>query len=116
MQFNQEKAIYLQICDRMMDEILAGTYADDARIPSVRDYGALLQVNTNTAVKAYEELSRDGIIYQRRGMGYFVTAGAKDRILAQRREQFLNTTLAEVRRQMQMLGITVEEVVAELKV
>lgn len=114
MQFNQEKAIYLQICDRMMDEILAGTYADDARIPSVRDYGALLQVNTNTAVKAYEELSRDGIIYQRRGMGYFVTAGAKDRILAQRREQFLNATLAEVRRQMQMLGITAEEVTSKL--
>lgn len=114
MQFSQEKPIYLQICDRMMDEILAGKYADDARIPSVRDYGTLLQVNTNTAVKAYEELSRDGIIYQRRGMGYFVTAGAKDRIQAQRREQFLNTTLAEVRRQMQLLGITIDEIMSHL--
>ena len=111
-QFNQDRPIYLQISDRIMDEILAGNYADDARIPSVRDYGALLQVNTNTAVKAYDELSRAGIIYQRRGMGYFVTAGARDRILAQRRELFVQTTLKNVFREMELLNITINDVVS----
>ena len=75
--FNNDKPIYLQMADRLSDEILAGTYHDDERIPSVREYAVLLQVNTNTAVKAYEELARNEIIYNRRGLGYFVTKGAK---------------------------------------
>ena len=55
---------------------IAGTYKADDRIPSVREYAVMLQVNTNTAVKAYELLSREEIIYNRRGLGYFVSAGA----------------------------------------
>jgi len=60
--FNNDKPIYLQMADRLADEILAGTYRDDERIPSVREYAVLLQVNTNTAVKTYEELARNEII------------------------------------------------------
>ena len=111
--FSQDKPIYLQISDRICDEILAGTYADDMRIPSVRDYGSLLQVNTNTAVKAYEQLARDGIIYQRRGMGYFVTAGARDRITAQRREQLMQATLVKLFEDMKLLDISIDDVVKE---
>ena len=48
--FNPDKAIYLQMADRLCDEILAGTYRADDRVPSVREYAVLLQVNTNTAV------------------------------------------------------------------
>ena len=111
--FSQDRPIYLQMCDRMCDEILAGTYADDMRIPSVRDYGAMLQVNTNTAVKAYEQLSRDGIIYQRRGMGYFVTAGARDRIMAARRDELLHTRLTALFNDMHLLGISIDDVINE---
>ena len=56
--FNNDKAIYIQIADRLCDEIIAGTYGEDSRIPSVREYAMLLQVNTNTAVKASDELAR----------------------------------------------------------
>lgn len=98
------------MADRLCDDILAGTYCDDARIPSVREYATLLQVNTNTAVKAYEELSRNEIIYQRRGMGYFVCSGARNAILQQRREQFFSRTLPELRKTMDLLGITFEEI------
>ncbi len=108
--FNSEKAIYLQMADRICDEILSGTYADDSRIPSVREYAVALEVNSNTAVKAYEQLARDGIIYTRRGLGYFVTAGAKDRILSSRRKQFLTQTLPDIFRQMRLLGIGIEDV------
>ncbi len=52
MNFNNNKAIYEQMADRLCDEIIAGTYKADDRIPSVRDYAVTLQVNTNTAVKA----------------------------------------------------------------
>lgn len=111
--FSNDKAIYVQMADRICDEILAGNYAEDSRIPSVREYSVMLEVNTNTAVKAYEQLARDGIIYTRRGMGYFVAAGARDRIREARRTKFINDTLPEVFRQMRLLGIGMEEVASE---
>ncbi|MBO7440907.1 MAG: GntR family transcriptional regulator, partial [Bacteroidales bacterium] len=108
---NSDKAIYLQIADRICDEIISGKYKDDDRIPSVREYAVLLEVNTNTVVKAYDHLSREEVIYNKRGLGFFVVAGAKRQILKIRREEFMKQTLPEVFRQMKLLGIGIEEVV-----
>ena len=110
MSFESNKAIYLQMADRLCDDILAGRYHADERIPSVREYAVTLEVNTNTAVKAYEELSRNGIIYNKRGLGYFVSQDAKPRIRRQRREAFFKNLLPEVFRQMKLLGIDIEEI------
>ena len=85
MTFTNEKAIFLQMADRLCDEILAGTYRADDRIPSVREYAVMLGVNTNTAVKTYELLAREGVIYNKRGMGYYVSPDARQQILARRR-------------------------------
>ena len=110
MNFANDKAIYIQMADRLMDEILADKYKDDDRIPSVREYAVLLEVNTNTAVKAYDELARANIIYNKRGLGYFVTPGAKKQILKERKRAFMKERLPELFRQMQLLGITLEDV------
>jgi DNA-binding transcriptional regulator YhcF (GntR family) len=110
MNFNNDKAIYIQIADRLCDEILAGNYQDDERIPSVREYAVLLQVNTNTAVKAYDELARSEIIYNKRGLGYFVTKGAKKKILKERKQLFMKEKLPEMFRHMQLLGIDISEI------
>jgi len=111
MTFNNEKAIFLQMADRLCDEILAGKYQDDDRIPSVREYAVLLEVNTNTAVKAYDELARANIIYNKRGLGYFVTPGARQQILKARREEFVKRQLPELFRQMSLLGLEIDDVV-----
>lgn len=110
MNFNTEKAIYVQIADRLCDEILTGKFGDDERIPSVREYAVLLEVNTNTTVKSYDLLEQQGVIYKKRGLGYFVTAGAKEKILDERRREFMETRLLEMFRQMRLLGIGMEEV------
>ena len=110
MNFTNDKAIYIQMADRLMDEILADKYKDDDRIPSVREYAVLLEVNTNTAVKAYDELARANIIYNKRGLGYFVTPGAKKQILKERKRAFMKERLPELFRQMKLLGITLEDV------
>ena len=110
MTFTNDKAIYIQMADRLCDEILAGKYKDDDRIPSVREYAVLLEVNTNTAVKAYDELARANIIYNKRGLGYFVSPGAKEQILDERRRDFIDNKLPELFRQKQLLGITLEDV------
>lgn len=108
--FNDNKAIYLQMADRLCDDILAGRYRADERIPSVREYAISLEVNTNTAVKAYEELARNGIIYNRRGLGYYVSQDALYHIQQQRRTSFFKELLPEVFRQMRLLGISIDEV------
>ena len=113
MTFNNDKAIYIQMADRLCDDILAGTYSDDDRVPSVREYAVSLEVNTNTAVKAYDQLARDGIIYNRRGLGYFVTPGARDSIMQARRKAFLYTTLPSLFRDMRLLGIGIDDIVKE---
>lgn len=111
--FTNDKAIFIQMADRLCDEILAGKYKDDDRIPSVREYAVMLEVNANTAVKAYDELSRANIIYNKRGLGYFVTPGAKKQILKDRKKEFMKERLPELFRQMQLLGITLEDVKSE---
>lgn len=113
MTFNNDKAIYIQMADRLCDDILAGTYSDDDRVPSVREYAVSLEVNTNTAVKAYDQLARDGIIYNRRGLGYFVTPGARDSITQARRKAFIDATLPSLFRDMRLLGIGIDDIVKE---
>ena len=108
--FTNDKAIYIQMADRLCDEILSGVYKDDDRIPSVREYAVLLEVNTNTAVKAYDELARANIIYNKRGLGYFVTKGAKKQILKARKKEFMKERLPELFRQMRLLDISIEDV------
>ena len=110
MTFTNDKPIFQQMADRLEDEILALVYQDDDRIPSVREYAVSLEVNTNTAVKAYEQLARANIIYNKRGMGYYVTPGAREQILQQRRQAFLQEQLPELFRQMRLLDIGIGDV------
>lgn len=115
MTFSNDKAIYIQMADRLCDDILAGVYTDDERIPSVREYAVKLEVNTNTAVKAYDYLARDGIIYNKRGLGYFVTAGARERIMDARRKDFMENILPDMFRNMRLLDVGIEDVETEWK-
>ena len=105
MTFNSDKPIFMQMADRLCDEILADKYQDDDRIPSVREYAVLLEVNTNTAVKAYDELARANIIYNKRGLGYFVTKGAKKQILKERKRVFVKEQLPMICNKMSILSI-----------
>lgn len=88
MNFNDNKAIYLQLGDRIMDAISAGTYSPGGRIPSVREFAAEVEVNPNTVVRAYEYLEQKGIVFNKRGLGYFVSDSAVSTILEMRRAVF----------------------------
>lgn len=111
--FDETKAIYEQIADRLCNEIIAGKYKENYRIPSVREYAITLQVNTNTAVKAYELLSIEEVIYNKRGLGYFVSTGARKQIMKVRKREFMSKMLPNLFHEMQLLGITEEEVKAQ---
>lgn len=113
--FKQDRAIYLQMAERICDEILAGKYNADDRIPSVRELAVLLEVNTNTVVKTYDLLLQWEIIYTRRGLGYFVTKNALQKIRQTKGEKFMNENLPELFRQMELLDIPIETIVKQWK-
>lgn len=110
MNFKDNKAIYLQIADRICDEVLLGQYREEERIPSVREYAAVVEVNANTVMRSYDYLQSQRIIYNKRGIGYFVSAGAVELILSLRREYFLKEEADYFFKQMYTLGISAEEI------
>ena len=113
--FRETSPIYLQSAERLMDEILAGKYAPDERIPGVRDYSVQLQVNVNTTTKAFDQLRQRGIIYDRRGLGSFVSIDARERILELRRNAFFRESLPHLARTIRQLDISDDELLQRLK-
>ena len=106
MEFNSNKSIYMQICDAICEQILSGTLRPDERIPSVREYGAEIGVNPNTVMRSYEKLTGEGIIYNKRGIGYFICPDAKENVLNTQRKEFLENELPLILRKMELLGLT----------
>lgn len=110
MEFNSNRSIYLQICDAICEQILIGELKPDERIPSVREYGADIGVNPNTVMRSYEKLTGEGIIYNRRGIGYFISPDAKETVLQAQRKDFLENELPLIIRRMKILGIDPKDV------
>jgi len=110
MEFNSNKSIYLQICDAICEQVLTGALRPDERIPSVREYGADIGVNPNTVMRSYEKLTNDGIIYNKRGIGYFICPEAREIILEVQRKDFLENELPLVLKRMKLLGLDPKDV------
>jgi DNA-binding transcriptional regulator YhcF (GntR family) len=109
MDFNQNKPIYLQIVDNISERILAGELLPEDRIQSVRDLGSDLGVNPNTVMRSYEKLTADGIIYNKRGIGYYVSTDAREIVLQKMREEFLNAELPQFIKRAKMLEIDLSQ-------
>lgn len=113
MVFVEGKPIYVQIAERLCDEILSSSYKEGERVPGVREYSSLLEVNVNTTVKAYDLLAQRDIIFTKRGMGYFVAEGAPEIIRSERKKQFTHLFLPQMFQQMNILGITMKDIEEE---
>lgn len=103
------KAIYLQIAERIYDDIQAGNIRPGDRLPSVRDYAVLVQVNPNTVMRTYETLTREEIIVNRRGIGFFLTEEAPEKVRNIRIAGLKENDLPEIFRRLSLLGITPDE-------
>lgn len=103
------KAIYLQIADKICDDVMTGQLTEGARIPSVREYATSLEVNANTVMRSYEYLERQGVIFNRRGIGFFIADSARETIVGVRRESFLKGETGYFFHQLKLLGISPDE-------
>lgn len=109
MDFKKSKPIYMQIADTLCERILSGEWEEGNRIPSIREVAAALGVNPNTAMRSFDFLQMNDIIYPQRGEGYYLTPKAKDNVLALHRKEFLQDEAPYLLNRMKLLGITWEE-------
>lgn len=110
MEFNPHKPIYLQIADSLCENILSGEWRPEDRVPSVRELGVNLGVNPNTVVRVFEYMQNLNIIYNKRGIGYFVCEGAKKEILKEQRGTFMKEELPMMIKKMKLLEISMDEI------
>jgi GntR family transcriptional regulator len=109
MEFREKQAIYLQIAEYVFEEILLKKWQEGDKILSIRDLAIALEVNPNTVQRTYDFLSQQGIIANRRGLGFFVEPEAEAKIMAFRREQFLKNELPNFFRNLYLLKIDIAE-------
>ena len=109
MEFNDNEAIYLQIAGYVGENILRQQWPPDQKIPSVRDLAAELQVNPNTVMRTYEFLQSQGVVYNKRGIGFFVDPEASQKVRAYRRERFLQHELPAFFNTISLLDISLAE-------
>lgn len=95
-----------------MDSVQSGVYGSEERLPSVRDYAARVEVNANTVMRAYDWLQQQEIIYNKRGIGFFVHPEAEKRILAMRRNTFFGEEAAYFFGRLSSFGITPSDLAA----
>lgn len=114
MAFSQPQGIYRQLARQLRDRILAGEWLEGQRIPSVRELAVAVGVNPNTVTKSYQALLDRQVIENRRGRGYFVAVGAKQRILEEMKEEFVREELPRIVRTMRVLGLRLSDLAPHL--
>lgn len=113
MDFKANKPIYLQIVDFCFQHILTEEWLENDRIPSVRELAMTLQVNPNTAMRAFEYMQSEKIIYSKRGMGYYVAENARGQISKLQKKEFFEEVLPETFRSMNLLDISIDDIVKQ---
>jgi GntR family transcriptional regulator len=107
--------LFAQVAERLAAEIADGGLAEGERVPSTNELAAYYRINPATAAKGINLLADDGLLEKRRGIGMFVAAGARQRLLAQRREQFIERYVRPLLAEATRLGIDGGELIAAIK-
>lgn len=110
MEFRDSQAIYLQIADLFCENILVLKWNPGDRIPSVREMAVNIEVNPNTVMRTYNYMQDKGIIYNKRGIGYFVADDGFEKTKALRKEDFVSNELPKLFKEMDLLKLTMDDV------
>ena len=103
------RPIFLQIAEQLENSIIDGSLAEGEQVPSTNELAAFHRINPATAAKGVNQLVIDGILHKRRGIGMFVTTGARGLLRERRRArfavQFVDPLVAEARK----LGLALDD-------
>jgi DNA-binding transcriptional regulator YhcF (GntR family) len=104
------RPIFVQIAERIEEDILAGRLVEEEQVPSTNQFATLYQINPATAAKGVNLLVDEGILYKKRGLGMYVATGSRERLLEKRRQQFFERYVVTMLQEAEKLGITTEQV------
>ena len=107
----QEKSIYLQIAEMIETDILRDILLEEERVPSTNELAKLYAINPATAAKGVNILVDEGVLYKKRGIGMFVSAGAKEAILSRRKNEFYDNYVKKLLEEAASIGLVKEEVI-----
>ncbi len=108
---NSDKSIYIQISDTIENEILIGNLKEEDRAPSTNEFAKIYKINPATAGKGLNILVEEEILYKKRGIGMFVSKGARDKILKKRQEAFFKEAIPELIREAKILEVKSSEII-----
>lgn len=109
--FNSEKPIYLQLAEAIEDDILKGIFEEEQQIISTTEISINFKINPATAGKGVNLLVDEGILYKKRGVGMFVSSGAKEKILEKRKESFFESYIQALLEEASKLNISKEDII-----
>ncbi|MDR7075811.1 DNA-binding transcriptional regulator YhcF (GntR family) [Neobacillus niacini] len=101
------RPIFLQISERIEDDIIEGGLPEESQVPSTNQFAAFYKINPATAAKGVNLLVDEGILYKKRGIGMFVAEGAREKVINKRKEQFFEEYVTTMIHEAKKLGITV---------
>jgi len=108
---DENRPIFVQVAERIEEDILAGRLAEEEQVPSTNQFAALYQINPATAAKGVNLLVDQGILYKKRGVGMFVATGSRERLMEKRRELFFEQYVVAMVRKATRLGIEEEQLI-----
>ena len=107
--WNDNSPIYQQLADRLASQLLDGNPPEGEALPSVRLLATQYLINPLTVSRALQSLADNGLVESRRGLGMYVRPGARQRLLASEREQFLSKEWPELREKLKRLGLSAKD-------
>ncbi len=112
---DDSRPIFVQIAERIEDDIIEGGLPEESQVPSTNQFASFYQINPATAAKGVNLLVDQGILYKKRGVGMFVVAGAREKLMEKRREQFFEQYVVTMLREAEKLGITTEQLMSMIQ-
>lgn len=114
-EFNEDTPIYTQIASSIEDGILKDIYEEESKIPSTTEISITYKINPATVGKGFNILVEGEIIYKKRGVGMFVSSGAKEKLIKKRKSGFYDNYILSLIEEGKRLGITTEEIVSMIE-
>lgn len=110
-----QKPIFIQLAEALEDNILNGIYPEETQIPSTTEVAETMKINPATINRGVNLLVEEGIIYKKRGVGMFVSSGARQRVLRRRKHAFSQDFVLPLLEEAQSIGLTREAVIAMIQ-
>lgn len=113
--FDDQSPIYRQIADAITRDVLNGTLAEEEQVMSTNQYAAFYRINPATAAKGFQHLVDEGVLYKKRGIGMFVSTGAREQLREKHRQRFVSDVLTPMMDEARAIGLSLTDVIALLQ-